>query len=89
MDSPVSGSREDMSVYVVGASHVNATSPLATTVSAAVSETLPNVAVIVVEPAAIEVDKPLEPHALLILATQLEDEFQVTAVVRSCVVLSE
>jgi hypothetical protein len=50
---------------------------------------LPDVAVIVVEPAATDVAKPLEPAALLIAATIAADEFQVTDVVRSCVVLSE
>jgi hypothetical protein len=55
----------------------------------AVSETLPDVAVIVVEPAATEVAKPLEPAALLMAATAASDELQVTVIVRSCVVLSE
>jgi hypothetical protein len=32
---------------------------------------------------------PLEPAALLIVVTPVSDELQVTAVVRSCVVLSE
>ncbi len=59
------------------------------TVSEVAPEILPDVAVIVVEPASTEVDKPLEPHALLMLATQLEDEPHVTAVVKFCVVLSE
>ena len=76
-------------MFVVGASHVKVTTPLPVTVSVAVSETLPDVAVIVVEPAATDVAKPLEPAALLIAATPEADEFQVTAVVRSCVVLSE
>ena len=50
---------------------------------------LPDVAVIVVEPAATDVANPLEPAALLMAATPAADEFQVTAVVRFCVVLSE
>ena len=50
---------------------------------------LPDVAVIVVEPAAAGVARPLEPDTLLMVATPPADEPQVTAVVRSCVVLSE
>ena len=50
---------------------------------------LPDVAVIVVEPADTEVARPLEPDVLLTVATGAFDEFQVTAVVRFCVVLSE
>ncbi len=49
----------------------------------------PEVAVIVVEPAATEVASPFEPAALLIVATAVADELQVTAVVRFCVVPSE
>jgi hypothetical protein len=50
---------------------------------------LPNVAVIVVEPVATAEVNPFEPDALLIVATPALDELQVTAVVKSCVVLSE
>lgn len=50
---------------------------------------LPDVAVIVVRPAAIEAANPLEPGILLMVAAPALDEPQVTAVVRSCVVLSE
>jgi hypothetical protein len=50
---------------------------------------LPDVAVIVVEPAAIALANPLEPAALLMVPTAVVDEPQVTAVVRFCVVLSE
>jgi hypothetical protein len=52
---------------------------------------LPDVAVIVVEPAAAEVASPLvlEPAALLMAATAVADEFQITDAERSCVVLSE
>ena len=50
---------------------------------------LTDVAVIVVEPAATEVADPVEPAALLMVATPVLDELQVTAVVRFCVVLSE
>jgi hypothetical protein len=42
----------------------------------------PNVAVIVVEPAATAVTNPLEPAALLIVAAPVLDELQVTAVVK-------
>jgi hypothetical protein len=50
---------------------------------------LPDVAVIVVNPVAAAKADPLDPAALLIVATPVSDELQVTAVVRSCVVLSE
>lgn len=43
----------------------------------------------VVDPAVTDVALPLEPAALLMLATAAVDEFQVTAVVRSCVELLE
>jgi hypothetical protein len=49
----------------------------------------PDVAVIVVVPAATAVTNPLEPAALLMVATPVLDEFQVTVVVRFCVELSE
>jgi hypothetical protein len=65
------------------------TSVAEVTVSVVDLDILPDVAVIVVEPAATDVAKPLEPPALLMAATPAVDEFQVTAVVRSCVVLSE
>jgi hypothetical protein len=48
----------------------------------AVPETLPDVAVIVVDPLATDVANPMEPAALLMAATAAVDEFQVTAVVR-------
>jgi hypothetical protein len=50
---------------------------------------LPDAAVIVVVPAAIAVARPFEPVALLMAATAVLDELQVTAVVRFCVELSE
>ncbi len=46
------------------------------------AETLPDVAVIVVVPAATEVAKPLDPAALLMVAIPVFDELQVTAAVR-------
>jgi hypothetical protein len=76
-------------VYVVGASHVSVTTLPSTTVSVADPETLPDVAVIVVEPAAAEVARPSEPAALLMVAAFSAEEYQVTDVVRSCVELSE
>lgn len=65
------------------------TSVVEVTVSAVDPDMLPDVAVIVVEPATAVVANPLDPAALLMAATAAADEFQVTSVVRSCVVLSE
>ena len=76
-------------MFVVGASHAKDTIPPPVTVSVAVPETLPDVAVIVVEPAATDVTNPFDPAALLMAATAAVDDFQVTAVVRLCVELSE
>jgi hypothetical protein len=55
----------------------------------AVAEILPDAAVIVVDPAATDVARPLEPAALLIVAALVLDELQVTVLVRFWVVLSE
>jgi len=52
-------------------------------------DTLPDVAVIVVEPVVNEVATPLEPAALLIVIILVDDALHVTAFVKSCVVLSE
>jgi hypothetical protein len=65
------------------------TSVTEVTVRAVDPDILPDVAVIVVVPAAAEVVSPLEPAALLTAATAAADEFQFISVVRSCVVLSE
>jgi hypothetical protein len=65
------------------------TSVAEVTVSVVDPDILPDVAVIVVEPAATDVAKPLELAALLMDATPAVDEPQVTAVVRFCVELSE
>ena len=65
------------------------TSVAEVTISVAVPETLPDVAVIVDEPAATDVANPFEPAALLIAATAVLDDFQVTPVVRFCVEPSE
>ncbi len=59
------------------------------TVNAAEPDTLPDVAVIVVEPVATGVTSPLDPAALLIVAIDADDDAQVTVVVRFCVVPSE
>jgi hypothetical protein len=67
------------------------TSVAGVTVNVVNPDTLPDVAVIVVDPAAAEVASPLvlEPATLLMVATPAADEFHVIAAVRSCVVLSE
>ena len=65
------------------------TSVAGDTVSIVVPDMLPDVAVIVAEPAATDVAKPFDPAALLIVAIPVLDEFQVADVVRFCVVLSE
>jgi hypothetical protein len=65
------------------------TSVAGVTVSMVDPDILPDVAVIVVEPAAAEVASPLVPAVLSTAATAAADELQVTDSVRSCVVLSE
>ncbi len=57
-------------------------------VNVAVSVTDPKAAVITVAPVPTDVASPLEPAALLIVATELSDEVQTTDWVMSCVVLS-
>lgn len=59
------------------------------TVRVVVAEMLPEVAVIVVDPAATDVARPLDPAALLIVAAPVLEEDQVTDAVRFWVVLSE
>jgi hypothetical protein len=49
----------------------------------------PDVALIVVEPTATDVARPLELRALLIVATLVLEELQVTKAVRFCVELFE
>ncbi len=56
------------------------------TVSVVEPVILPDVALIVVDPAATEVASPLEPAALLIVATPVLEELQVADAVRFCVV---
>ena len=55
----------------------------------AVVETLPDIAVILVVPALTPLASPFEPAALLMVATAVLVELQVTVVVRFCVELSE
>ncbi len=74
------------SCLVVGAVQVNVALVLPVTLSVAVPEMLPAVALIVVEPDAIEVARPLEPAALLIVATPVFEELQVADAVTFCVV---
>ena len=52
-------------------------------------EIVPEVAVIFVKPAALEVAKPFEPVTLLMVATDSVSELQVTVVVMSCLALFE
>src|SRR6185369_13706118 len=59
------------------------------TVSAVEPEMAPDVAMMVVVPAARAVALPFVPAALLMVALVASEELQVTAVVRSCVLLSE
>ena len=59
------------------------------TVRVVLPETVPDIALMTVEPAATAVARPLEPGALLTVATAAADEVQVTDAVRSWLVLSE
>jgi hypothetical protein len=61
------------------------TSVAAVTVRLVDADTLPRVAVMVVEPELAAVANPLEPAVLLIEATPVAEELQVTAAVRLCV----
>jgi len=89
MDRSVAGFNGVPSSRVVGAFHFNVTLLPPVTVSAVAPETLPDVARIVVDPATTAVARPLDPAALLIVATAVLEELQVTAAVRFCVELSE
>ena len=60
----------------------------AVTVSVVEPETLPRVAMTLVEPAATPAANPLEPAVLLMVAMELSDRLQRTEFVISCVVLS-
>ncbi len=59
------------------------TSVAGVTVRVVLSETEPDVAVIVVVPSATDVARPFEPAALLISATPVSDELQMTDEVMS------
>jgi hypothetical protein len=61
----------------------------AVTVSVVEPETLPEVAVIVVEPIASDAANPPEPAWLLMVAMDVSAELHVTELVRSCLELSE
>ncbi len=65
------------------------TSVAGVAVSVVDADTVPDVTVIVVEPAAIGVTSPFEPAALLISATDVADETHIPVVVRFCVEPSE
>jgi len=65
------------------------TSVAGDTVSVVDPDRVPDVAVIVVEPAATGVASPIEPVALLIAEIAVDDELQFTVVVRFCVEPSE
>ena len=64
------------------------TSAAGVTVSTVDPETVPDVAVMVAAPWPIELANPLEPDALLMEATLVSDDPQVTVAVRFCVELS-
>ncbi len=59
------------------------------TLSVMPAETVPDTAVITVEPTATLVARPFEPAALLIVETVVVDELQTTDVVISWLLLSE
>ena len=61
------------------------TSVTAVTVNVVEPDTVPSVALTVVVPALAEFARPLEPLALLIVATDGFPDCQVTVAVRSCV----
>jgi hypothetical protein len=65
------------------------TSVAGVTVRVVVPDTVPDEAVIVVAPVDADVAKPLEPAALLIVATAVVEEYHATISVRFCVELSE
>ena len=88
MDMSVIGFKDDPSVFVVGPSQLNVTTPASATVSEAAPDTFPDTQVIAVVPAPTAVAKPFDPAALLIVAMPEFAELQVTDAVMSCVVLS-
>ena len=72
-----------------GGSTAMDTSVAAVTVNVVDPETLPKVAVIVLLPMATGVARPTESAVLLMAATPVLEELQVTDAVMSCFVLSE
>ena len=78
-------------VAMLGLAGVTAmeTSVVAVMVRVVEPEMLPDVARIVVDPAAADLARPLEPAALLIVATAVLEELQVADAVRFCVEPSE
>ena len=73
---------------LVGVTEMNM-STAGVTFSVVEPDTLPDVAVIVAGPVATDVAVPLDPAALLMVATFVDDELQIADVVKFCVVLSE
>ena len=63
--------------------------PVCVTVRVVEPEMLPEAAVIVVVPGPTEAASPFDPAALLMVATNLLEELQITDVVRSWVLLLE
>jgi hypothetical protein len=65
------------------------TSVAGVTVRVVLAERLPVAAVICVDPMVTDTPSPLEPVALLMVATRVSDEYQATVLLRFCVDLSE
>ena len=76
-------------MFVVGASQLNVTTLEPVTVSVVFPETFPDAHVIMVVPTPTAVANPFDPAALLIVATPVVAELQVTDAVIFCVVLLE
>ena len=89
MVTSVIGFKDDPSEFVVGPSQLNVTTPESVTVSEAAPDTFPDTHVIAVVPTPTAAAKPFDPAALLIVATPVFEELQVTDAVTSFVVLSE
>ena len=64
------------------------TSDAGVTVKPVTPAIVPRVALIVTEPSLTDVASPFDPNALLIVATVVSEELQVTAPVTSCVEVS-
>ena len=74
---------------LAGVTEIETRARTGVTVRVVEPEMFPEVAVIAVVPAATEVAIPFDPAALLIVATELVEELQVTDAVMLPVVLSE